>query len=138
MCHCDSRAGTGIRQPAEIVIASATPGILEIRSFLLGFLCDVERCRVRLKVVPGGQPGDEFFIGVGGFATQFVIEVHDVQNNSKFLAQFEKQEKERYGIRAAGYGYTDTVAGTDHSLALESREQLLVQVAAQRSRRFGS
>jgi hypothetical protein len=69
VCHGDSRAGTGIRQRAEIVITSATRGILEIRSFLPGFLCDVQRCGVKFKVVPGGQPGDEFFVGVGSFAT---------------------------------------------------------------------
>jgi hypothetical protein len=130
MCHCDSGANAGIRQRAEIVIPSTPRGILEVSSFLSGLLRDVERRGVKLQVVLGGQPGGEFFVGVGGFAAQFVVEMHDAQDDTQLFTQFEEQEQQRHGIRTAGYGHADAIASAYHSLTLECREQLFVEMMA--------
>ena len=42
----------------------------------------------------------EFFIPVGIFAAQFVIEVRNAKHNSKLLAQFREQQQQRHRIGA--------------------------------------
>jgi hypothetical protein len=40
-----------------------------------------------------GEIGDEFFVGVRGFAAEFVIEVDYAGNEANFFAQLEEQQK---------------------------------------------
>jgi hypothetical protein len=58
-----------------------------------------------------GEVGDEFFVGVRGFAAQLVIEVDYGGNEANLFAEFEEQEKQRDGIRAAGNCYAEAQAG---------------------------
>ena len=65
-----------------------------------------------------GEFGDEFFVGVGGAATEFVIEVDDGEDNAEFLAQFEEEKKESDGIGTTGNGDADAGAGAEDGLTL--------------------
>ena len=52
-----------------------------------------------------GQFSYEFLIGVGGFATQLMIEVCHAQNDSGLLANFQQQMQQRNRIRSPRHGH---------------------------------
>jgi len=61
----------------------------------------------------GSEFGDEFFVGVGGAAAQFVIEMDDGEDEAKFIAQFKEEMEKSHGISTAGHGYPDALAGAE-------------------------
>lgn len=77
----------------EILIAGAARGILEIGTVSFGPCGNVRGSAAKLQLVFCSQLGHKFFVGVRSLAAQFVIEVHDAENDSQFLTQFQQQEQ---------------------------------------------
>jgi hypothetical protein len=47
------------------------------------------------------QLGDEFFIRVGSFASQFVIEMHHTQHDAQLFPRLQQEQQQRHRIRPA-------------------------------------
>ena len=89
----DAGAGSCIGERAEVVVAGAARRVFEIGSFFLGLLGDVRGRGMKFQFVLGGKAGDKLFVGVGSPSPQFVVEVHDAQNDPKLAAQLQQQEQ---------------------------------------------
>jgi hypothetical protein len=73
-------------------------------------LGNVVAVSVEFQVVRASQVCGELLVCVGFGGAQFVIEVDDRRDDTKFVAQFEQQTKECNGIDPAGNGHADTIS----------------------------
>jgi len=99
-------------ETVEEGIAGTARGVFKIGALAFGFSGDVFAGHEELQAVFGGEPGDEFLVGFGGAAPQFVIEMNDGKNDGKFFAQFDEEMEEGDRIGAAGNGNADARART--------------------------
>jgi|SRR5215469_2948061 len=74
-------------------VAGAAGGVFEVGVLARGFGGNVFVRKEKWKNVAGGEGSDESLVGVGGSATQFVIEVGDGKHDAELLAEFEKQKE---------------------------------------------
>jgi hypothetical protein len=82
-------------------VAAAAGGVFKIGVLALGLPPDVFVRDEKRKIMAGGQRGHKFFVGVGGAAAQFVIEVGDGKDDAERLAEFEEKEEQSHGIGPA-------------------------------------
>ena len=92
-------------------IARSACGIFEIRFLAPRLRCYIFAACVKRQTLFGGEFGDEFFVRVGGLATEFVIEMNDAEYNAEFLPQFDQQEQHRYRIGAARNANAYAISG---------------------------
>ena len=82
-------------------VAAAASGVFKIGVLAPGLPCDVFVRDEKRKIMAGGQPGHKFFVGVGGAAAQFVIEVGDGKDDAEPFAEFEEKKEQGDGIGPA-------------------------------------
>ncbi|HKE22941.1 MAG TPA: hypothetical protein VKB88_11165 [Bryobacteraceae bacterium] len=66
-----------------------------------------------------GKAAHEFGIGGGLVAAQAVIEVQDRKQDPEMRRQFAQGKQQANGIRTAGDGDTDLLAGREHAMAFD-------------------
>jgi len=116
-----------LREPG---VAGAASGVFEVSLCSGGELRDVCAMSLEIESEMSGEFGDELFVGVRGAAAEFVIEVQDAENDAEVGADFCEQEEERYGIGAAGDGYSDAIAGADCGVTFQLGEQAVGESVA--------
>jgi hypothetical protein len=93
--------------------------------FDAGIPAAVERCGVGVKVktVLAGEAGHKAFVLVRLFPAQLVIHVGNGQYDTELAAQFQKQEQQRYRIRASRERHGDEISRFDQILLADCLEQ---------------
>src|SRR6516162_1864245 len=74
-------------------VAGAPRGVFEVGVLAPGLGGHVLVRKEKWKIVAGSEGSDESLVGVGGSATQFVIEVGDGKDEAEWLAEFEKKKE---------------------------------------------
>ena len=73
---------------------------------------------MKSQFVLRSQVRHKFFVRVGSFPAQFVIEMHDAQDDSQLSAQFQQQEQQRDRVGSARNSYANTFAWAHKLLRL--------------------
>jgi hypothetical protein len=66
---------------------------------------------VQGQSVEASQIGDELLVGIGITAANLVVYVHQREDCAEFVAKFQQEPQEGYGIRTAGDCHTHSVTG---------------------------
>ena len=127
--HHDSPAISRFCQRMKIVVPRPPRRVLEVGPLLFRLLPNVNSSRVKLQPMLRGQFRDKYFVRIGSFAAQFVIEVHHTENDAQFPAQLQQQQQQRHGIRPARHRHSNAVARPHHFLFLQTGEEALPERA---------
>jgi hypothetical protein len=82
-------------------VAAAAGGVFKIGVLAPGLPGDIFVRDKKRKIMAGGKRGYKFFVGVGGAAPQFVIEVGDGKDDAERFAEFEEKKEQSDGIGSA-------------------------------------
>jgi hypothetical protein len=108
-------------------IARSACGIFEIGFLAPRFRCYIFAACVKRQTQFGGQFGDEFFVRVGGLATEFMIEMNDAEYNAEFFSQFDQQEQHRHRIGAARNANAHAIAGLQQAASANRGQKIGAQ-----------
>ena len=114
-------------QFGEEAVAGAARGVFKVGFFAASFGFYVGSADMKRDLELLCELNDGAFVGIGGSAAKFVIEVNNTENNTEVLEKFGQQEKQSDGIRAARNRYADAVAGTEPSFFLQNDLETLAE-----------
>jgi hypothetical protein len=92
---------SGAGEAFEEGVASAAGSVFKIGALAPGLPFDVFVRDEKRKIMAGGKRGHKFFVGLGGAAAQFVIEVGDGKDDAERFAEFEEKKEQSHGIGPA-------------------------------------
>ena len=102
--------------------------VFQIAAFSFGFRGDIFRSHEKFQLVLRRKFRNEFLVGLRSSSAQFVIEVHHAQDATQLLAQFKEQMQQGNGIRAAGNGNAQALAGAQQIGALQENQEALCEI----------
>jgi hypothetical protein len=92
---------SGAGEAFEEGVAGAAGSVFKIGVLAPGLAFDVFVRDEKRKIMAGGKRGHKSFVGVGGAAAQFVIEVGDGKDDAERFTEFEEKKKQSHGIGPA-------------------------------------
>jgi hypothetical protein len=104
-------------------VAGAAGGVFKINFFAAGFCGYIGAGGEKFQIKLLGEGGDEFFVGVGGFTAELVIEVDDAGNETEFRPEFGEKTQQGDGIGAARNGDADAFAGMEADAGSKLKSQ---------------
>ena len=79
--------------------------------------------------VTGAEAADEVFVLVGFFPPQVMVKMGSAQSNAQLVFQQVHSKQQRNGIRPAGHGTGNTVAGENHFFLPQRGAELIQHVS---------